>query len=717
MRRFISLGFILGILFIAFQCEAFADSIRWDKNLDIGVNSFNGVAQSPAGLLAAVGEDGVIKTSPDGAVWTGRKSGTTECFNGIVWGNDRFIAVGEGVIAVSLDGIEWQVSSSTPLNSVAYMGNRYVAVGKFGTAVVSDDGVNWTSGSAETNETLCDVYFDGNQVIALGENGGVYTSFDGIEWSKGGVGFDVALNSISRDGSRYEIVTDDGEVFTSLDCKNWNWVLSETAGGNTSSGGNTVRGALRLGGGMEDIIWDGKMFVAVGVEGDIFTSVNGINWTKKNSYSKSTLHSVIWTGTQYVAVGESSCILTSPDAVSWTLRSSGRYDGASDASGGVGSFKSVVWGKDKFVVVGDSGIILYSPDGEAWTRSNYSGDIDFNKVIWNGKKFAVVGSEGTVLFSSDGINWTRSNTGIFSSLNSIAWNGRIYAVVGPMGEILTSADGIKWTIKNTGVYNSIDKIVWDKSNFAAVEGKGNALLVSSDGVNWSRSEYIKDGFLSGDEKDIVLIPTAENMRDKAKSLGNINQIIWNGTEYISVGSLTESNVETSNEENLIRRMGNSVMTSADCITWKKGEISTCRNINSIAWNGERLVAVGDYRVILNSIPAYIEVLINGEQLTSDIPPVIRNNRTLIPLRAIFEVLGLSVGWDEATKTITGTKGDTVITLRVGSTDALVNGRPIKLDSTADIISGRTMVPVRFIAESLGAEVTWDKTTKTILIKN
>ncbi len=721
MRRFIPLGFVVLGLFMLLQCEAFAGNIKWNKNVDIGIDCFYGIAQSSTGIIAVVGEDGVIKTSADGIKWKGIKSGTTEKLKSITWANDRFIAVGEGVILTSYDGEEWLAVSSVSLNSVVFTGNRFIAVGKFGAVIVSDDGANWRSVDVKTNETLNDVFYSGNLIIALGERGGVYTSSDGENWQKGGVNSDIVLKSVSWNTNRYVVTVGNGSVLTSLDGKNWSWVLNETAKGGASDVDRTdskLQGALNLGNGLEDIIYDGSRFVAVGLNGSIFVSPNGVNWVKKTVSAVNNLHGVIWTGSMYIAVGDNGGILTSPDTEKWTARESGRYSSyASVASDKTGSFKSVVWGNNKFVAVGDSGLILYSPDGELWNRANYNGDIDLYKVIWTGKKFAAVGSRGTVLFSNDGIGWTRSSTGIFSRLNSIAWNGKIFVAVGETGEILTSADGKKWNVTNTGLYKSIEKIVWDNNSFVAVEGKDEALLISPNGSSWSRSYYIKDGFISSDVKDIIIIPRAENLKDKVKGFGYINQVIWNGTEYIGVGNLTESNFEISGEGDVSLRMGNSVMTSIDGLTWSKGEIGTCRNINSIAWNGEKLVAVGDFRTILSSIPAYIKILINGKQLSSDPPPIIRNSRTLVPFRATFEALGLSIGWDASTSTITGTKDGITISFKVGSKEADVNGVVKKLDSPAVIVNSRTMVPVRFIAESLGSDVKWDPATKTVVIEH
>jgi len=111
----------------------------------------------------------------------------------------------------------------------------------------------------------------------------------------------------------------------------------------------------------------------------------------------------------------------------------------------------------------------------------------------------------------------------------------------------------------------------------------------------------------------------------------------------------------------------------------------------------------------------IKVLINGTSLTMDQAPVIVNDRTLVPLRAIFEGLGATVTWNDATKTATGVKDGKEIKISIDSTIAFVGGKLVSLDVPAQIVGSRTMVPVRFISESLGCRVDWDGATKTVII--
>lgn len=112
----------------------------------------------------------------------------------------------------------------------------------------------------------------------------------------------------------------------------------------------------------------------------------------------------------------------------------------------------------------------------------------------------------------------------------------------------------------------------------------------------------------------------------------------------------------------------------------------------------------------------IKVFFDGTRLeTGEAEPFIENGRTLVPFRAIFEAFGAEVGWDGSTKTVTGITDECELRLTVDKADAMVNGIGMKLDIPAKIKNNRTYVPLRFVAQSMGAEVEWVDSTKTINI--
>ncbi len=106
----------------------------------------------------------------------------------------------------------------------------------------------------------------------------------------------------------------------------------------------------------------------------------------------------------------------------------------------------------------------------------------------------------------------------------------------------------------------------------------------------------------------------------------------------------------------------------------------------------------------------VSVYLNGAFMSFDVPAQIVNNRTLVPLRAIFEAMGAAVSWDEESKTATGIKGNTVVVLPVGSLSPTINGVVVPLDVPAQIVNNRTLAPLRFVGEAFGGSVTWDDET-------
>jgi len=111
----------------------------------------------------------------------------------------------------------------------------------------------------------------------------------------------------------------------------------------------------------------------------------------------------------------------------------------------------------------------------------------------------------------------------------------------------------------------------------------------------------------------------------------------------------------------------------------------------------------------------VKVLIDDEVITFDVAPVIREGRTLVPVRKIVESMGGEVAWNEANRTVTVNKGDDNVVLVIDSNLARVNETDVVMDVPAAIIDGRTLIPLRFVSENLDAVVAWDAVTRTISI--
>jgi len=109
--------------------------------------------------------------------------------------------------------------------------------------------------------------------------------------------------------------------------------------------------------------------------------------------------------------------------------------------------------------------------------------------------------------------------------------------------------------------------------------------------------------------------------------------------------------------------------------------------------------------------------VNGEYVKTPNHAYLKNGSTVASLRDLGEIFGASVSWDEKTSTAKITDSDKTIAVTKGKKTATVNGKSVEIGATAQIVNGRTYVPLRFLAENLGASVSWDANTLTANLKS
>jgi len=112
----------------------------------------------------------------------------------------------------------------------------------------------------------------------------------------------------------------------------------------------------------------------------------------------------------------------------------------------------------------------------------------------------------------------------------------------------------------------------------------------------------------------------------------------------------------------------------------------------------------------------ITVYLDGLDLLFDTEPTIMNGRTMVPMRKIFETLGADVSWDGEARKVTAVRDGVTVELAIGKDTALINGEAMKLDAPAMIRDGRSFVPLRFVAEALNCDVSWDAGNRRAMIE-
>lgn len=268
------------------------------------------------------------------------------------------------------------------------------------------------------------------------------------------------------------------------------------------------------------------------------------------------------------------------------------------------------------------------------------------------------------------------------------------------------------------------------------ECSNNNYLIAINSIDHSKvteyTSYEMKG-LDKDERNIVLLVSVKNNTDTLKvkkvyltdyinknKLGSTPYLVklsddrflvlWEEFEYTNNYNCIDNGVkyvQVNGNGEIISdiRSRNDITLSSDCQPTVIG--------NNLIWYIDGTDERKFYKLDLDS--DLITVQIDGNYVDFDQSPVIIDGRTLVPLRAIFEVLGATVEWNGDTKTVTSKKGSTSISLSIDSNTMYKNGKAVTLDVPSQLINDSTLVPVRAIAEAFNCNVNWNNDTKTVTI--
>ena len=249
-------------------------------------------------LFVAVGPNGTVLSSPDGASWTSRTSGVTKTLYAVSGNTSVIVAVGEGgTVLTSTNGITWTARTSktaSDLYGVAWSGTTFVAAGYTSAIVTSTDGTTWTSRTLGTDTDLNGVAWGSGKFVAVGfdgMNGTVNTSPNGMTWTNQTVDVPDGLLSVAWCGNAF--IAGSSGLVVSSDGISWAIYSPGLSDFVFSTAGNSSR------------------MVAVGAMGSILASSDDTTWTEENSGVTASLSGVTWGDNMFVAVGDAGTILTS----------------------------------------------------------------------------------------------------------------------------------------------------------------------------------------------------------------------------------------------------------------------------------------------------------------------------------------------------------------------------------------------------------------------
>jgi hypothetical protein len=643
------------------------------------------------GQFVAVGDLGTIITSPDGANWAVRQSGTTNRLAAVAYGNGQFVTVSgnpwayspsdqTGVVLVtSPDGITWNqqpMPRRTPIqafSSLVFGNGRFVLADEQG-LLTSSDGATWEPTLHEALDPQSvgiKLAYGNGQFVGFFQDQ-LITSADGINWAYQGLTNMAATNGpitvVAYGGGRFVAKSGNGETLGTN-----GQIVSGGILYSSSDGTNWVRGQpqsdqfLAAAAGINALTYGSGQFVAVGY-GNAFTSVDGVNWVQQDLPSDfSGLYGAAYANDRFVAVGGAGFITTSGDGVNW-LRQSGSNQ----------SLGSIAYGNGQFVAVSswpaNGSLIMTSPDGANWTYQTpttnlFSEAVYSSSLAFGNGQFVRVGDRGTILTSTNGISWYQGSSGTTNDLQAIAFAGDRFVAVGWEGStLLTSTNGTDWDQLKppSGFYGY--------NGFSMAYGNGRFVMVgwefaatSTNGVDWVQQPLPVDGYpansIAFGNGQFVLVGGCEICWPQVPDLTSLDGASWT----VEQGTESTLNAVTSVAFGGGRFVAvggwdlgpntRIIMTSADGVHWDRLE-SSSSSLWSVAYGNGHFVAVGNFETILESGPIIDLVLScqrNPGLISLSLEGPTASEYTVQQSRDL-------VSWQSLTNLNTGQSGKGVLTL-------------------------------------------------------
>lgn len=368
-----------------------------------------------------VGDDGTLLTGL--SEWTLRDTSTEANYKACLFVKDLGITLlsGSGILQKSANNEDWEKCINivdTILHDVIYIPKLklYLASGSDGNIFVSTNGTLWEARNIGIDVDIYALALNPNTttIIGVGTGGTIVRSFNGYTWEKIKDGAVPYTYYLLIDGGFYFLINSRGDK-----------LIIEQDDNN---------------GKLCDIVYSDRLnkFIAVGYQGKICTSVDGIAWNEETRVTDECLNSITINEGLIVAVGDNGTVITSRNGTDWTLINSG----LSFDIMGVTSSPT----KTRFLAVGKSGYIAFSKDGVHWELRRINADrrayIDFTAVCYSEvySQFIAVGKEGLIAVSVDGQTWEETYTESGLNYSSIIFSNNLgkYISVGNKGTVMSS---------------------------------------------------------------------------------------------------------------------------------------------------------------------------------------------------------------------------------------------------------------------------------------
>lgn len=516
-------------------------------------------------------------------------------------------------LAAAISDVAWRhpLPTGNTVNSIAFINDRFVAVGTFNTVITSTNGSDWLAHPPGPASNLVAVAQGGSVYVVADEQGRIFHSTDLTAWTFA-FAAGARLEKIIHGGGKFVAVGAAGKILTSTNGSIWN---TETSGTTND---------------LSDVAFGGGKYVAVGGQGvNAYVSNDGHTWTPQVVHStgiRPTLTQVIYTGSNFICAGSrfmpnglsrlmQATFHTSVDGMTWSLGTAftaGVCLGCPDTF--QGSRRALMAGNGGFVAF-HIGYLFVSADGVQFTETQPVGANEFwaRGTFGAGKYVGASFYEGASLVSTsvDGTNWNTSSvtklalTGLAQSsnicvavgtftpnpptfhyndgpvilhssnrqpfqtasaptsagLSSVAYGGGFFNAVGQNGTALRSSNGTDWVVRPSNTTRHLRSVCWNGSQFVAV-GDDGAIISSPNGNIWSLRTSGTQAYLFGVSfalGQFVAVGSSGTVLRSANGSDWILEFAETGESLVSVAGNASLAVAVSSS--------GTVFTSSDLSTW------------------------------------------------------------------------------------------------------------------------------------------------------
>ena len=549
-------------------------------------NVLNAVANN-GDRYVAVGDGGVAVYSDGLGVFQLGKTETTQNLSGVVWDGQQFVAIGgsrggsgtQASVFVSPNGEQWQ-RTDTGINvqvvdGFAFSGSVYVTTTS-SRLVFGSSPTSLSFGDA-LGFSATDVDWTGTEFVVVGNGGGVASSPDGETVVPIDTGFDDNYAAVASNGDTWVAVALQSVVTTTDAGDTWSETLFDT--------------------GATAVVWDGQQFIVFISNGVYHTSPDGVSWTEQPSMpvpnATRSVRDAVLGDSGYFAAGGGGAVYSSPDAITWSDRLGIDYSA---------TLASVAWSGQRFVAAAtdQSGLFLTSTNGRTWDLDTPLSAMGTFDVHWDGAQFLAVGRDGQGGFSADGLSWTDFDTGTGEDLYAVTQGGGLYVAVGNNGVIVTSPNLTDWQEQVSPTTDRLQAVIWTGERYVAA-GRNNALLSSEDGTTW----VARTSPVSG---SIEMLVTNGSVHLTGNDFNGVVGYSTNGVDWTPVDTGGPSGTALAglwNGGEFVLMSGSSLLLSGDGQTWRRTSSVGSTNGRAIAGAGETYVIVGAGSTILRSAPQVI----------------------------------------------------------------------------------------------------------------